>query len=474
MPAEPVAVVGGGITGLVAAHHLAAAGVPFTLFEKQPRWGGVVRTERVEGFLLEGGPDSILAQKPDAIALCRDLGLGESLVPTRAPRTVYVLRRGRLHALPEGVLGIPSRIGPFLRTGLFSWRGKLRMALDLVVPRGGESDESIATFLRRRLGQEAVERLGQPLMAGIHSGDPERLSLRATFPRLAEIEARHRSLLRGFRAAARAAAGPPAGPAGFGSVFVTLSAGLGALVETLVATLPPASLRPETSVASVARTGAGLSLRMADGTRATASAVILAVPPPQAAIMLADLDRELADLLAAIPFVSTAAVFLGYRREDVTHPLDGHGVMIPWTEGLRTSACTFFSSKFTGRAPEGHVLLRGFLGSARDAGVLASTDAELAQVVRRELGLLLGLRGEPVLVRVYRWPGGTPQMEVGHLERMARIEARLADGPGLSLAGAGLRGAGLPDCIADGRAAAARTGAFLSAGGSRARSSGSR
>jgi oxygen-dependent protoporphyrinogen oxidase len=474
VPAEPVAVVGGGITGLVAAHHLAAAGVPFMLFEAQPRWGGVVRTERVEGFLLEGGPDSILAQKPDGIALCRDLGLGESLVPTNAPRTVYVLRRGRLHALPEGVLGIPSRLGPFLRTGLFSWRGKLRMALDLVAPRGGEGDESIASFLRRRLGQEAVDRLGQPLMAGIHSGDPERLSLRATFPRLAELEARHRSLLRGFRAAARAAPGPPAGPAGFSSVFVTLRAGLGELVEALVATLPPASLRPKTSVASVARTGGGFSLRMADGTRDTASAVILAVPPPQAAVLLTDLDRELADLLAAIPFVSTAAVFLGYRREDVTHPLDGHGVMIPWTEGLRTSACTFFSSKFTGRAPAGHVLLRGFLGSARDTGVLASTDAELAQIVRQELGSLLGLRGEPVLVRVYRWPGGTPQMEVGHLERMARIEARLAAGPGLALAGAGLRGAGLPDCIADGRAAAGRTGASLSGGGSSAGSSGSR
>ena len=475
MPAEParVAVIGGGITGLVAAHHLAAAGVPLTLFEAQPRWGGVIRTERVEGFLLEGGPDSILAQKPDGVALCRELGLGEGLVPTRPPRTVYVLRRGKLHPLPEGVLGIPGRVGPFLRTGLFSWRGKLRMAFDLVAPRGGEGDESIASFLRRRLGQEAVDRLGQPLMAGIHSGDPERLSLRATFPRLAELEARHRSLLRGFRAAARAAPGPPAGPTGFGSVFVTLRAGLGALVEALVATLPPASLRLGASVASVGRTGAGFSLRMADGARETASAVILAVPPPHAALMLADLDRELADLLAAIPFVSTAAVFLGYRREDVAHPLDGHGVMVPWTEGLRTSACTFFSSKFAGRAPEGHVLLRGFLGSARDAGVLASTDAELAQIVRDELGPLLGLRGEPVLVRVYRWPGGTPQMEVGHLERMARIEARLAAWPGLALAGAGLRGAGLPDCIADGRSAAAVTRALLSARGPSAGFSGS-
>jgi len=462
-----VAVVGGGITGLAAAHDLAAAGVPFALFEAQPRWGGLVRTERVDGFLLEAGPDSILAQKPEGVALCRELGLGESLVPTSAPRTVYVLHRGKLHPLPEGILGIPSRIGPLLRTGLFSWRAKLRMGLDLVAPRGAAADESIASFLRRRLGREAVDRLGQPLMAGIHSGDPERLSLRATFPRLAELEARHGSLLRGFRATARAAGPVPSEP-GLGSAFVSLRGGLGALVEALVATLPPASLRPRTPVASVTRTGTGFSLRLAGGDRETASAVIVAVPPPRAAVMLADLDPELATLLAAVPFVSTAAVFLGYRREDVAHPLEGHGLMLPWTEGRRTNACTFFSSKFPGRAPEGHVLLRGFLGSARDPDVLQSTDPELARIVRDDLGPLLGLRGEPVLVRVYRWPGGTPQMEVGHLERMSKVAARLHARPGLWVAGAGLRGTGLPDCIADGRTAAA---GVLSAGASTAGSS---
>jgi len=446
-----VAVVGGGITGLTAAHDLFAAGVSFTLYESQATWGGVIRTERASGFLLEGGPDAMLTQKPEALALCRELGLGDSLVPTSTPRTVYVLRRGALHPLPEGVLGIPSRIGPFLRTRLFSWRGKLRMGLDLVAPRGDGGDESIASFLRRRLGREAVEVLGQPLLAGIHSGDPERLSLKATFPRLADLEARHGSLLRGFRAAAREAR--PA--AEEGSAFYSLRAGLGALVGALVAQLPPESLRSATAVTAVARTGEGYSLRMAGGGHDTASAVILAVPPPTAAVLLAGLDGELSRLLAAIPFVSTATVLLGYRREDISHPLDGHGVMIPWTEGLRTSACTFFSSKFPGRAPEGHVLLRGFLGSARDPRALEATDGELSRIVVEEMAPLLGLRGPPVLARVYRWPGGTPQMEVGHLARMARVAERLAGLPGLSLAGAGLRSTGLPDCIADGRAAAA-------------------
>ena len=449
-----VAVVGGGITGLAAAYDLAAAGVPFTLYEAQPRFGGVIRTERADGFLLEGGPDAMLAQKPEALALCRELGLADSLLPTSAPRTVYVLRRGRLHPLPEGVLGIPSRIGPFVRTRLFSLRGKLRMGLDLVAPRGPADDESIAAFLRRRLGQEAVEVLGQPLMAGIHSGDPERLSLRATFPRLAEMEARHRSLLRGFRAAARAvAARPPAG--GVGSAFYSLTDGLQSLVDALVARLPAASLRTGAPVAALDRGRDGFSLRMAAGGVETASAVIVAVPPAKAADLLAGLDADLSHLLGGISSVSTATVLLGYRRQDVSHPLDGHGVMIPWTEGLRTSAFTFVSSKFPGRAPEGHVLLRGFLGGARDPHALNATDEELARTVADEMARVLTLRGQPVLVQVYRWPGGTPQMEVGHLERVARIEDRLAHLPGLALAGAGLRGAGLPDCIADGRASAA-------------------
>jgi oxygen-dependent protoporphyrinogen oxidase len=454
--AEPagVAVVGGGITGLAAAHALATAGVPFTIFEAAPRWGGVIRTERADGFLLEAGPDALLAQKPDGIALCRELGLGERLVPTRPPRTVYMLRRGRLHALPQGVLGIPSRIGPFLRTRLFSWPGKLRMGLDLVIPRGPGGDESIASFLRRRLGGEAVERLGQPLMAGIHSGDPERLSLAATFPRLAGIEARHRSLLRGFRAAARAA--PRAAPAEEASAFVTLQDGLGSLVDALVRTLPPEARRPATRLTALQPREGGFALELAGGAARTASAVILAVPPPAAAAMVAGIDGELSRLLAEIRFVSTATVMLGYRRGDVAHALDGHGVLVPWSEGLRTTACTFVSSKFPDRAPEGHVLLRGFLGSARDERVLELGDDALAEIVRTEMGPVLGLGGAPVLVRVYRWPGATPQMEVGHLARVAGVEARLAGIPGLHLAGAGLRTTGLPDCIADGRAAAAR------------------
>jgi protoporphyrinogen/coproporphyrinogen III oxidase len=300
------------------------------------------------------------------------------------------------------------------------------------------------------------------LMAGIHSGDPERLSMKATFPRLVDLERRHRSLLVGFRKAARAAkaARPSAGAGQSDSAFYSLKDGLVVLVDALVARLPAGSLRTGAPVAALAHADGGFSLAMAGGGAETASAVILALPPAKTAALLAGLDADLSRLLGGIASVSTATVLLGYRREDVAHPLDGHGVMIPWTEGLRTSAFTFFCSKFPGRAPEGHVLLRGFLGGARDPRALEATDAELVRIVIGEMAPVLGLRGEPVLVRVFRWPGGTPQMEVGHLELVARVEERLAGLPGLALAGAGLRGAGLPDCIADGRAAAARIRRF--------------
>jgi oxygen-dependent protoporphyrinogen oxidase len=356
------------------------------------------------------------------------------------------------------MLAVPTRIGPFLRSGLFSWPGKLRMALDLVRPRGGPAeDESIASFVRRRFGTEAVERLGEPLMAGIHAGDPERLSIRATFPRFVDLEARHGSLIRGMWAAGRAA------PASMGSAFYSLAGGLGELVDALVARLPADRRRTSASVTRLLARDGGFELLLADGTTVAAPAVVLAVPAPAAAPLLAPLSSAASELLASIPFASSATIALGYRRDDVAHRLDGYGFIVPRGEGLRCTACTFVSTKFPGRAPEGHVLLRAFVGGVRDPDVLDLADAELALLVRRELGPRLGLRGAPVLERVYRWPGATPQMEVGHLARMERLDAIVAGLPGLFLAGAGLRGTGLPDTIADAQRVAGAVSAFVAA-----------
>ena len=446
-----VAVIGGGIAGLSAARALHEQGLGFVLLEAAPRFGGVIRTERAAGFLLEGGPDTLLASKPEGLRLCLDLGLGDRVVPTDPRRSaVFVVRGGRLHALPAGmVLGVPTRIGPLLRSGLFTWRGKLRMALEPWVPARREAaDESIASFVGRRLGREAVEIVGEPLLAGIHAGDAARLSLRATFPRLFEIESRREGLSRGMRAARHG--GGEGGPAG----FVSLAGGLGELVDALVGRLPASALMKGTPARSLRRQADGFVVE-AEGGPIEARAVIVAAPPPRAAPLVEALSADAARLLAAIPFASTVTVLLGYRREDVAHPLDGYGLLVPRGEGLRTTALSFSSTKLPGRAPDGHVLLRGFVGGVHDPGAVTLDDAALVGTVEREMQPVLGLAEEPVLRRVYRWPEATPQMEVGHLDRVAQIERHLAAVPGLFLTGGGLRATGIPDVIADATKAAA-------------------
>jgi oxygen-dependent protoporphyrinogen oxidase len=460
MPTRDAIVVGGGIAGLSAALALQEAGRDALLLEAAPRLGGVIRTERVDGFVVEAGPDAILAQKPEGLALCHRLGLGERLIPTSPQaRTVFAWHRGRLHPLPEGMmLAVPTRILPFLRSRLFSWPGKARMALDVLLPRreSGE-DESIASLLRRRLGQEAVDRLGEPLMAGIHAGDPERLSMAATFPRFVELERRHGSLVRGMWASR------PRGAAATRPAFYSLQGGLGEIVDALERRLSADTVRVGVRVDALSRAKRTFTLVLEGGSTVSANSVVLALPAPAAAPLLSALSCEAARILETIPFASTATVALGFRRDDVAHPLDGYGLIVPRSERLRTSACTFVSSKFAGRAPEGFVLLRAFLGGARDPDVLRLPDCELATLARRELGTILGLGGAPVLQRVYRWPRSTPQMTLGHLERVARLDAMVAGIPGLFVTGAGLHGAGLPDAIADGERAARGVGSYLAA-----------
>jgi oxygen-dependent protoporphyrinogen oxidase len=461
MARAEVVVVGGGIAGLSAALSLHEVGRDVLLLEAGPRLGEVIRTEAVDGFVVEAGPDAILAQKPEGLALCSAVGLADRLIPTSPrTRTIFVLHRGRLHPLPEGMmLAVPTRVLPFLRSGLFSWPGKLRMALDLLLPRRDhDDDESIASLLQRRLGAEAAARLGEPLMAGIHAGDPERLSIQATFPRFVELERRHGSLIRGMWVSRPR--GPAAAPP---AAFYSLAGGLGELVDALARRLPPASVRLGARVSALAPREGTLAVTLQDGATIAAQAVIMAVPAYAAAPLISALSPEAGLLLRTIPFTSSATVALGYRREDVSHPLDGYGLLVPRGEGLRCLACTFASAKFAGRAPEGRVLLRAVLGGARDPDALRLDDSGLAALVRREMGTVLGLRGVPVLERVYRWPRSTPQMVVGHLERIARLDAIVGRLPGLFLTGAKLHGAGLPDAIADGGRAARAAAAYVTA-----------
>ena len=452
-------VVGGGITGLAAAHHALELArerriaLELTLVEARERLGGTIATERAGGFLIEAGPDSFLSEKPWALALCRRLGLEDRLARTDDRyRKVFVWHAGRLHPLPDGwELLAPTRLAPFLSSRLFSWPGKLRMAFDLVLPRGIADDESLGAFVRRRLGREALERVAQPLVAGIYTADPDDLSLTATMPRFAELEKQERSIILGLRRARET------GVSGARwSLFVTLKEGMEDLVAALATRLQPGTVLLKQRVAGVERRGDRWRVATAEGADLDADRVIVATESHAAARMLRYVDPTLATLLAEIPYASSATVTLGYRRADVAHPLDGFGFVVPHAQKRALLACTFSSVKYAGRAPEGDVLLRAFVGGALNEAVLELDDAPLVMRARAELREALGITAAPALARVFRWPKAMPQYHVGHLARVETIERRAGALPGLDLAGGAYRGVGIADCVRSGEAAAER------------------
>ena len=460
-----VVIVGGGIAGLAAAHRVVewsrerGRAVDLTLFEAADRLGGTIQTERCDGFLVECGPDSFLSEKPWALALCGRLGVEDRLVRTddRFRRT-FVVFQGRLHPLPDGFqLLAPTRLGPFLASTLFSWPGKLRMALDLVLPRGSDPDESLGAFVRRRLGREALERVAQPLVAGIYTADPDDLALAATMPRFLELERRERSVILALWRAARRAPGDASGSSGARwSLFVTFADGMEELIRGLAARLPPGTVRLKERVSGVMRSGAGWQVATLDGGAIEADAVILAPEAYQVARMVRYLDPALAHLLEAIPYASSATVTLAYRRADIAHPLDGFGFVVPHVERRPIIACTFSSVKYPGRAPEGHVLLRVFLGGALGEGVLEQSDEHLAATAHGQLAELLGARGDPLFARVARYPKAMPQYHVGHLARVEAVEQCVRGHPGLALVGGAYRGVGIADCVRSGEEAVER------------------
>jgi len=456
-------VVGAGITGLAAAHRAVelarerAIQLDLALIEARNRLGGTIATERADGFLLEAGPDSFLSEKPWALALCRRLGVENRLVRTDDRfRKVFVWHAGRLHPLPDGFqLLAPTKLGPFVASGLFSWPGKLRMALDLVLPRGVSDDESLGAFVRRRLGREALERVAQPLVAGIYTADPDELSLAAAMPRFWELERRERSILLGLWRATRRA--PPTGTSGARwSLFLTFQDGMEELITALASRVPPGAALVGHRVREIERHGPGWRVVSAEGAAVEADQMILATEAYTAGRLLRYVDPALATLLGEISYASSATVTLGYRRGDVPHRLDGFGFVVPRTERRAVLACTFSSVKYPGRAPEGHALLRCFLGGTLNEGILRSDDGALVARVRDDLRQALGIAAEPVLTRVARWPRAMPQYHVGHLGRVEAIERCVAAIPGLHLAGAAYQGVGIADCVRSGESAAAR------------------
>lgn len=461
--AQRIAVVGGGIAGLAAAHRLIELGrqrqqqVDVMLVEASERLGGAIGTDERDGFVLEWGPDSFITEKPWALQLCERLGLTPRLVRTNDQhRRNFVVHAGKLHALPDGfLLMAPTRFWPLLQSQLFSWPGKLRMGLDLVLPRGAAvADESLGSFVTRRLGREALERVVQPLVGGIYTADPDQLSLAATMPRFIEMERKQRSIIKSMWAAASAAGKRGEQSGARWSLFVSLDRGMQGLVDALAAVLPRDNIHLGCPVRGLSRDQAW-RLHTGKGDF-DVDGVIVATPAPATAELIQGFDPLIARELGEIPYASSVTMSLAFRRSEVPADLDGFGFVVPHVEGREILACTYSSVKYPGRAPVDGVLLRVFIGGALQPEMLERDDPSLVGSARRELQALLGIGATPLFTDVHRHIRAMPQYRVGHLDRIARIDARLREHPGLQLAGNAYRGVGMPDCIHSGEQAAER------------------
>ncbi|HUC93564.1 MAG TPA: protoporphyrinogen oxidase [Paenibacillus sp.] len=469
------AVIGGGISGLSSAFYLrrfaAERGLQaeITIIEPAPALGGKISTLRKEGFVIEKGPDSFLARKLPIIDLADELGLADELVPINpSGKRAYILHRGKLHPMPEGlVLGIPTEIAPFAATGLLSAGGKLRAALDFVLPaRKGSEDESIGAFLERRLGPQVVERVAEPLLAGIYAGELDKLSLRATFPQFREAERKYGSLIRGMRRS-RQASPSQAGKAGTAgryksATFLTFRNGLSAMVEALDRELASAErrmgvkavgLRAAADRASADADGEGrarYAVELDNGGTVHADTVIVTAPAFDAAPLLSPhLDVS---MLESVRYVSVANVVLAFDKAAFGLEFEGSGFLVPRTEGRQITACTWTSTKWLHTSPPDKVLLRCYVGRAGDEDAVELPDDQLSAIVLNDIRDILGIKTEPLFTEVTRLRRSMPQYPVGHVERSRAFKSRLAEAlPGVWAAGAAFDGIGLPDCIRQGK-----------------------
>ncbi len=450
-----IAVIGGGISGLAAAHRLTELlpQVGLTLYETADRLGGVLETVRRDGYLIERSADSFITKYLWATDLCQRIGLADQLVPTdESRRRALVAHNGKLHRVPAGfVLMTPNRRWPILTTPILSWNGKLRVLAEPWMPRrpaGELGDESVGAFARRRLGNEAYERLVQPLLGGIHTADADHLSLAATFPEYIAQEHYQGSIQR--NTTNRSDSGARYG------MFVAPREGVSQLVQALADRLPADAVRLSTAVTDLRRSDNQWQLTTNAGPAESADAVVVALPAPAAARLLANVDAELAQHLSTIEYAGCAIVCLAYRRDQFGTPPDGFGFVVPKIERRQILAGSFASEKFPGRAPQGEVLIRAFIGGALAPELADLPEEELKSIAQRELAALMQITGEPLWADVARWPASMPQYAVGHLQRIATIEARVAAISGLALAGDAYHGVGIAQCIRSGEAAAAQ------------------
>lgn len=503
---KTVIVIGGGITGLSAAYYLqrkakeAGRPIRILLFERDEKFGGKIETERVDGFVIEKGPDSFLARKGAALELARELGLEDEVVGTD-PRNkkTYILHKGKLHRIPAGLnVGIPTQFVPFATTGLLSLGGKIRAAMDLFLPKSKHTgDQSLGGFLARRLGDEVVDQMAEPLLAGIYAGNSRNLSLRATFPHLETLEQKHGSLIRGMleqakhaKAAQQAGSsnveadraqagstpetgGQPSANAGEtakkklpNTMFLSFRRGLRQYVDSLTEVLGPEILHASRSVREIKRLTDDAApgkwqVLLDNGEMVEADGVVLTTPTFDTARFLPR-SFEPAKTLEKIPYASVATVILAYSAESISFPLDGTGFVVPKGEGRTITACTWISSKWMHTAPKDKVLIRCYVGRAGDEAIVDEEDETILQKVRVDLQETMGITADPLFTRITRWRHAMPQYTVGHLDRLKNFEDEArAQYPGLFFAGAGFTGLGVPDCIQQGKHAAEETIRYL-------------
>ncbi len=471
---QRIVVIGGGIAGLAAAHRLTelasvnGRSIDIKLLEASGRLGGAIATERIGEFLVEAGPDSFITEKPWALKLCERIDLANRLVSTQSTyQKIFIVHNGKLVALPEGFfLLAPTRLWPFIQTPLFSWPGKLRMASELLLPRGElQGDESLGAFVRRRFGNEALERVAQPLVGGIYAADPDQLSLTATMPRFKEMERNRRSVIYAMWAAQRQRTKKAeTGSGARWSLFVTLAGGMQELVDTLAQRLPDGSVRLNCAAKQLKLGPCGKSWEVADGDNNVidADAVVLATPAFRAGDLLSSIDSNAAAELQSISYASTATVSLAYRRTDFPQAPNSFGFVVPAIERRKIMACTFSSLKYPGRAPEDCILMRAFVGGSLQPELFAASDGEMESSVRGELASLLGVSAAPIFTRIWRHVNSMPQYHVGHETRVQRIEAALQKFPTLTLAGSAYHGVGISDCVRTGEEAAEKVLAGIS------------
>ncbi|SFS60972.1 protoporphyrinogen oxidase [Marininema halotolerans] len=448
-----IAIIGGGITGLTAAFYLQKEAekhhLPLSIhvIESTSRLGGKIETIRSHGMVMETGPDSFLERKGSAKQLAIDVGLKEDLVRNRTGQA-YILHDLKLHPIPEGsMMGIPTRLSPFALTKLFSPGGKIRAAGDLFLPRGNRGgDLSVGAFFRRRLGNEVVDRLIEPLLSGIYAGSLDHLSLEATFPQFAEMEAKHRSLIMGMRRNR-----PTATVGRTKGQFLTLKHGLQSLVEAIEKKLPGAAIHKNTRVQEINRTKDGYRLHIEGKEDLEVESVIVTTPFQQMRHLLPQITWPLPP--DELPATSVATVLLAYDEEDVQLQVDGTGFVVPRSEDTTITACTWTHRKWPHTVPAGKGLIRCYVGRSKDEAIVEETDENIIAKVREDLKRILAIDAKPTFTLVTRWPFGMPQYTVGHADWEQEVQKKATHLPGLFLAGASYRGVGIPDCIDQGKKA---------------------